>query len=130
MSLTELLAIIKAVGPELTSYDRIGYDVLVAILGRDEAHAWLYANGKGDPARSIDSALALVERVLPGWSIQLSQNPNNIGNHARICGEHLRDEPVGFFHGSKPLPITILIALLAALATQDSVGNSQLTRDA
>jgi hypothetical protein len=67
---------------------------------------------------SVDQVLALVSRKLPGWSVQMSLNRDNIGNHARIGGDHLIGEPVGFYHGNKPLPITILIALFTDLEAQ------------
>lgn len=65
--------------------------------------------------RSLDAAVALVERKLPGWTISLHINAKNIGNSCRIGGDHLIGEPCGFDHASRPICLCICIALLKAL---------------
>lgn len=73
-----------ATGRDPTSYDRFGYDALVLLLGRDEAHAWLYHTKRGDPATSLDTALALVDRVLPETMWQVGFDPDDGSMCARL----------------------------------------------
>ena len=63
---------------------------------------------------SIDAALALVERMLPGWGVSL-----HIGDTGASCAV---SKPVKFeeIWGSAPtVPLAILAALLSALSSQN-----------
>lgn len=98
--------------------------------GRDNKK-WLYPLSTGyrvDPSfvynrnfhvtASIDAAIALVERMLPGWKIEIG-----IADDA-ICVLYSRDYSVresvfGPTGQSKTVPIAILIALFRALEAKD-----------
>lgn len=76
-----------------------------------------YSSWKPDPlTASIDAALALVERVLPGWTY----NFGNVGEDD--CGWACLTQPEGDctdFGASAPtIPLAILAALLQALTSE------------
>jgi hypothetical protein len=63
-----------------------------------------------------DAALALVERVLPGW------NCSAIRLHEEACEGHVWEPGhVGSIQGKAPMPaLALLLALLRAVAAEDS----------
>lgn len=63
---------------------------------------------------SLDAALALVERVLPEWRIDISYTAHErrIGTFVRLGGDHLVHEPVAIAHRNGPVPLALCIALL------------------
>ncbi|NYD84407.1 hypothetical protein HD884_004524 [Ochrobactrum intermedium] len=64
---------------------------------------------------SIDAAIALAERVLPGWTWYLGNGANGSGNNSSVAGIYPPKSPEGTFKGDHPMPATALcIALLRA----------------
>jgi hypothetical protein len=112
--LNDLLERVKgATGSE--SDRRLGYDALVTLLGRDGAHGFLYhGQGGRDPATSIDAALDLVERKLPGWAWSVGNL--QAGGQAYVMR---RGGPLIGGVG-KTAPLAILDALLTALSSSPS----------
>jgi len=126
--LTELLERVKkAEGP-----DRELGEAVVRALG---FHAWAgrmryrdadgirwWDFGSSEVTASVDAALALVERVLPGWKYRLDQYPDrvecNLGQWRQGFGLYGDD-----FDGTAlTAPLAILAALLTALISQSSDG--------
>lgn len=75
-----------------------------------------------DPVRpytaSLDAALALVERVLPGWLVDLTEHPDGEGGRYYSTQLYTPDilKSVSREHVTRPL--ALLSALLAALIAQ------------
>jgi hypothetical protein len=91
--------------------------------GPDRALDWHVADATGHesfvPAytASIDAALALVERKLPGWRVAMYTDGEGKGP----CCLALRgDEPVKANCQAPTLPLAILAAMLTALITQET----------
>lgn len=64
---------------------------------------------------SVDAAIALAERVLPGWTWYLGNGANGSGNNSSVAGIYPPKSPEGTFKGDHPMPATALcIAILRA----------------
>lgn len=120
-SIEELLGRVKAA----TGPDR-GLDD--AILKALSIHSWAgrmsYPDlpmwvdfGSSDITASIDAALALTERVLPGWGIEIGRpaGRGGIGN-ARLYPGDERNAELTFFGMGETPALAILAATLSALA--------------
>ncbi|MAN77825.1 MAG: hypothetical protein CML24_11680 [Rhizobiales bacterium] len=74
---------------------------------------------------SIDAALALVERVLPGWTHGHQKFPDgevfNSGGYQFFVAEDDADLDSGYASGEAPtLPLAVLAAMLKALIAQEA----------
>ena len=78
---------------------------------------------------SLDAALALVERVLDTAFIDIEVAKRFVGGEAHGRAEICGPDADAYATAATPA-LALLAALLSALAAQNSVGNSQLTRDA
>lgn len=78
-----------------------------AISPRKRPNPWEHMN----PALSIDAALALVERVLPGWDWEIELDEHGAAVFLRPDRVHADGETV---------PLAILAALLKALIAQET----------
>lgn len=83
-----------------------------------------YITDDGDPLTSIDAALALVERVLPGWTAweirSRARKTLFVAEISRLTGplsEHSNEELVSG-HASTP-SLAVLVALLRAVQEQE-----------
>lgn len=108
--LNELLERVKkATGPDR----QLDYALFCHFAPMEVASAWHPLNGH-KYTTSIDSALGLVERVLPGWKWNIGHDAND-DLHATVWhGVTEHDE-----YGSIA-PLAILAALLSALISKES----------
>lgn len=113
----ELDAELAALGGHENAFDGSS---LAEVLADPELREWAIAWGSIPPATdSLDAALALVERVLPGWGIAL-QRMNGWG--AAICETPTADR----YHADAPTPaIALLIALVRALISRYFAGSDR-----
>lgn len=106
--------------------DRLGMEYC---LGAATSHQNVWSHELPHYTASVDSALSLVERVLPGWRVSslhtIDADAPASSQHAycrsEICPRHGDDEgwKIGRVYGlSKSLPLAVLIALLTALQHQ------------
>lgn len=79
--------------------------------------------GRGDRiSASIDAALALVERMLPGWAWNVQTDSRTTGVFARLDNPDLDVEPAAAH--CETAPLAILSALLSALISQQEAANA------
>lgn len=124
VGLGELVERVKAAnGPDR----EIGIDLLIrfdpfygkAASRSDGISAMLILNA--DPTASIDAALALVERVLPGWWVQ------HLGKVTTGWACRIETQGISIPKTTRPLyaptaPLAILLALLSALSINSKDG--------
>ena len=117
MSLSELLERVNAASADY----RIGYDVTVALLGREAAHAFLYHGARGhiNPATSIDAAVALIERVLPGWRWMVRRIYPEDGGGPLFCAYAEQVDGPMFSRTAPTPPLALIAALLEAKIAED-----------
>ncbi len=92
---------------------------IVVGLGLDNTCPfWLHSYDRTTPVRitaSVDAALALVERVLPGHRVALFTNG---GGEGPTCVIMFESDPVKADERAPTLPLAILAAMLKALIAQ------------
>jgi hypothetical protein len=114
-----------ATGPDRELNARITYITTPITQYYDSMEAWLRTNISMSNARppyttSIDAALALVERMLPGYFLEhLGDNPTAHPKRAPVPMNEVAAElsnGMSFNEGRAPTrPLAILLALVAAL---------------
>ena len=119
-------------------FDALGFEVHEFDPGDGDVSQWRqWADGTRvkdtHVTASIDAALALVERVLPGWTVQIFQLRRNKGWGARISSlrydtfssfeddAHVSDDG---FVGQSSGALALLVALLRARASLQDKGGT------
>ena len=88
------------------------------LTGWDDWHAIAMAINAPPVTRSIDAALSLIERMLPGWSLRLNLS-EGLRHPSVIMGcSHPVNRSVAIEHHTAPL--AIISALLSALIASEA----------
>lgn len=106
---------------EGTGPDRaLDIDIWEAVTGREWIDNACSPNSEeiGDYTASLDACVALVERVLPGWHVELKKFSD--GWYAALARKST-DSGYDFYRGTqKPAAIALLIALIRTLLNKET----------
>ena len=93
----------------------ISCEVISSLISVDDHDAKdFYGSGK-DYTASVEAAIALAERVLPGWTWYLGNGVNGSDANGSVAGIYPPKSPEDTFKGDHPIAaIALCIALLRA----------------
>lgn len=112
--MADLPSILERVGKAQSGDNQLSVEICAALVGED-----FYR----DVSTSMTAAVALVERVLPGWTISLS---NAFKDQSWECcltsgdGRFLQSADQEIYGRHQTAPFAILAALLRALIQKDA----------
>jgi len=128
------MADLNALYDQLTAAEGPAAPLSIAVLvafGRDPAAAPALVATWADPVASVDAALDLVERALPGWSCSVTKGEDLRPLYPGAwCSAKVQGPQLGEFQFAQAptAPLAILRALVAALmarapATEEFIRN-------
>lgn len=116
-SLDGLIERVKAAtGPD----QELEAELFDALIGVDalDAKRWYGGGWEARVTASIDAALALVERCLPGWGLEIGLPSGRAYGSCRLFPGDNRNKELTCFGKGQTAPLAIILALLTAMQDQ------------